>query len=55
MSLLDRLIEFVASWGGGDDLGSFKAGQPQVPQLYMSWGYYSQIASSVATNGLAQM
>lgn len=30
VALFDRLVEFVTGRGGGDDLRSFKAGQPLV-------------------------
>jgi hypothetical protein len=40
MSLFDRLVEFVAGRRGGDDLGSFIAGQPSVTQFHLSQGVF---------------
>jgi hypothetical protein len=40
MSLLGRLVEFVAGRSGGDDLGSFIAGQPSVSQSHLSLGLF---------------
>jgi hypothetical protein len=37
MPLFDGLIEFVGGRRGGDDLGSFRAGQPSVIQFQLSW------------------
>lgn len=40
MSLFDWLVEFVAGRRGGDNLGSFIAGQPSVTQFYLSQGSF---------------
>lgn len=37
MPLFNGLIEFVGGRRGGDDLGSFRAGQPSVFQFHLSW------------------
>ena len=45
MPLFDGLVEFVTGRGGGDDLRSFRAGQPLVTQ-FLLFGEVSPTAHS---------